>query len=334
MLSPRPGATLAEYVEHLRSTGFRVSLGSVGTYWVASGDRVVQRLPTHDVTTPSQSEVDIALRTTGAVIASYLVEPDDYHAANGWLYLCSDRSYTLGTLPPPMQRNVRRGIRELTIAPLEASELLRCGSQAFCDTQRRNGLDDETEMGFRRSFEAAVRRPGQAYLAAWRNDRLAAFATILRIDDWVEVCCFSATSTLWYRPNDALMYVALSTYLPDHRCRVVSYGLSSIQAKSNAAGLHRFKRKVGFAAIPVHRAFVLHPSVRHFAHPFALTAAHTVVNGALHIRPGNLALKKAGGMLACMLGSTSMMPQRERSTTARIPFVVRGLKPQSLTQPG
>src|SRR5689334_7750320 len=70
------GATLLEYVKGLAATGLRVLPGSDGTYWVAYGDRHVRRLPAFHVGTPSQSEVDRVLRTTGALIATYLAEPD------------------------------------------------------------------------------------------------------------------------------------------------------------------------------------------------------------------------------------------------------------------
>jgi hypothetical protein len=311
-LSLPAASTLLGYVDCLRAAGVQICPGSAGTYWTASRDRVVRRLPTFHVGTPSQSEVDRVLRTTGGLIASYLTEPDEHHAANAWLYLCSDPDYSLGALAPAMQRNVRRALRELTIAPLGATELLAHGAPAFCDTRRRNGLDDGSPSGFRRYFESRVDRPGRAYLGAWKNSHLAAFVTVLQVDDWAELGCFSMDAMLWCRPNDALLYVALCKYLTERSCRVVSYGLSSIQARSKAGGLHRFKRKVGFEPSPVHRAFVFHPALRALANDVTLTAAHWTVNHALRVRPRDRRLKKLGGMLACMLGATSMMQAAER----------------------
>jgi hypothetical protein len=269
----------------------------------------VRRLPTFDTATPSDAEVDHALRATGALMASYVTEPDEHHAANAWRYLCSDHEYSLSKLAPAMRRNVRRALRELTIAPLSSMELLAHAGPAFCDTRRRNGLDDGTPGGFRRYFtyRGRVDRSGTTYLGAWKDGQLAAFATVLHIDDWAELRCFSMSSMLRHRPNDALLYIALSYYLSGRHCRVVSYGLSSIQADTSAAGLHRFKRKVGFDASRVHRAFVLHPSIRPFANRMTLTAAHWTVNGALRIRQRDRHLKKLGGVLACMLGATWMM---------------------------
>lgn len=307
-----PGATLQAYAESLRTAGMRVVAGSGGTYWAASGT-VMRRLPTFRTEPPAPSEVDDALRSTGALMTAYLTEPDAERAANAWLYVCSDAEYSIATLSPPMRRNLRRAAQQLTIAPVTAAELLAHGGPAFCDTRRRTGLDDGTMAGFRRYFarRGRVDRPGRAYLGAWKDGQLAAFLTVLHVDDWVELGSFSMTAMLRDRPNDALLYAALSYYVGRRRCRVASFGLSSIQARSNAAGLHRFKRKVGFRAIPVHRAFVLHPSLRPFSNRLTLSAAHGAVNAALGLRPRDRRLKKLGGVLACMLGATWMMHAAE-----------------------
>ena len=304
------GATLRQYAESLRAAGIRVVPGSQGTFWAAAADRVLWRVPIFHVGAPSAAEVDRALRLTRAIVASYVVEPDAQNAANAWLYVCSDHDYALGARVPAMRRNVRRAMRELTIRALSPAELRAHGHRAFCDTRWRTGLDDGTPSGFERYFacRGGVSGPGRTYLGAWRDGQLAAFVTILHVDDWVELCCFSMDSMLQHRPNDALLYVALSHYVSARNCRVVSYGLSSIQAISNAAGLHRFKRKIGFDTSPVHRAFVLHPSLRPLATRGAVRAAHCAVNAALHVRPRNVGLKKLEGVLTCMLGGPSVMP--------------------------
>ena len=103
------------------------------------------------------------------------------------------------------------------------------------------------------------------------------------------------------RPNDALFFYALSHYMTERACRVVSYGLSSIQAESNRTGLHTFKTKVGFEARPVHRAFALHPLLRPFANRLTLWG----VNTALRFMPRDRHLKKAGGVLTYILETES-----------------------------
>lgn len=101
-------------------------------------------------------------------------------------------------------------------------------------------------------------------------------------------------------PNDALAYTVLSRYLIERKCRLVSYGLSSVQNESNAAGLHRFKLKLGFKARAVHRAFVPHPLMRPLFNRLTLWGVSTM----LRYKPGGRHLRKAQGVLASMCGDT------------------------------
>ncbi|MGZ3598558.1 MAG: hypothetical protein ACXWQR_13985 [Ktedonobacterales bacterium] len=235
--------------------------------------------------------------------ASYLVQPDASHPANAWLYLCTDQSYALEKLSPVMRRNVRRGLSELTIASLTPEQLLAHGAPAFCETRRRVGLRDGTPEVFRSRFVPHATLPGRLLLAAWRGDNVAAFLEITEVDDWAEIECFSMDAFLQYRPNDTLLYSALHHYLVERRSRVVSYGLSSIHSESNASGLHRFKTKVGFQAIPVHRAFVLHPLLR----PLINRATLWGMKAATQFSPRDNRLKLAYGTLASVLGDTHML---------------------------
>jgi len=295
--------SLAEYTADLARSGIKVFPGASGTFWTRHESSAMMRRPTFELAPPTSDEVREILWRGRAAVASYLLEPDERHPANAWLYVCSDQDYALDKLAPTMRRNVRRGLKELTIAPFTSEQLLAHGAQAFCDTRRRVGLSDGTPEEFRRYFTIYASLPEVVFLGAWKDNELAAFLSITEVDDWAEIGCFSMDALLQYRPNDTLMYSALSRYLVERRCRVVSYGLSSIQAESNATGLHRFKMKVGFEARPVHRAFVPHPLLRLFVNRLTLWG----VNTALRSRPGDRRLKKAGGVLACMLGDTSML---------------------------
>ena len=290
--------SLAEYAEDLARQGARIVPGAPGTFWTQFESAAMVRIPVFDVTPPSPRELSRVMWQGRAAVASYLLEPDEHHPANGWLYVCADRGYSLDGLHPAMRRNVRRGLQELRIAPIGTDELLAYGVQAYCETRRRGGLSDGTPAEFRRRVVARGRLPEVSFLAAWRDDQLAAFLSITEVEDWAELGCFSRDALLRHRPNDTLMYTVLSRYLVERRFRLVSYGLSSIQSESNAAGLHRFKTKVGFEARPVHRAFVPHPLLR----PLVNRSTLWGVNTALRLRSGHRRLKKASGVLARMLG--------------------------------
>src|SRR5262249_45595707 len=300
-----PAATLEEYVAGLRAAGVGVVQGCSGSYWVSFADRVVRRVPNFDLSVPRPGEVDAALAATGGLVASYVTEADWRHRGNAWLYLCTDGSYSLGDRCPAMRRNVRRAMREFVIRPTSPAELIAHGGPAFCDTRRRNNLADGTLEVFRRVFEHHVGSAGRAYLGAWRDGQLAAFVSIVRADDWAELGSSSMDSMLRYRPNDALLWFALSKCLAIDRCRVVSYGLSSIRSDDRAAGLHRFKLKIGFQPKHVHRAFILHPAVRPFANRLTLSATYSAVEAVLRVQPRSRRLQKLAGMLCCLLGVPS-----------------------------
>jgi hypothetical protein len=122
--------------------------------------------------------------------------------------------------------------------------------------------------------------------------------TLVVVDDWVEIeGSFSADDSRTLCPNDGLAHFVLSHFLVTRRFNTVSYGLSSIQEAHQAEGLHNYKKKVGFDAQPVHRAFVLHPLLRPLANPLILRGARMVTK----VLPQNRMIKKASGMLMTML---------------------------------
>jgi len=275
--------------------------GAQGTFWTRHESGAMVRRPTFHVGPPAPGEVQEILRHGRAAVASYLVEPDERHPANTWLYLCTDQVYALEKLVYTTRKNVRRGLKELRIAPLTAEELLAHGAQAFCDSRRRNGLSDGTPVVFGERFANRASMPEVVSLGAWKDGQLAAFLTITEVDDWVELGNYSMDALRQFRPNHALFYSTFFHYLVERKCRLVCGGLSSIQVESNATGLHIFKRKVGYETRAVHRAFVAHPLLRPFVNPLTLWG----INTALRLRPGDRRLKKAGGVLASMLGDTS-----------------------------
>jgi hypothetical protein len=291
---------LEAYVTHLAKSNIHIFQEAEGSFWRMHGRGVMMRKPTFHLVPPDADEVNHILWKGRAAVASYLRSVDEQHLANAYLYLCTDQTYTLDKLSPVMRRNVRRGLKELEISPLTLEQLLSHGLTAFCDNRRRNGLSDGTPDVFRRRFTGFAKVPEQVFFGAWKGDQLAAFVTAIEVEDWAELGCFSMDAFLHCRPNDTLIYYTLHQYLVERRFRLVSYGLSSIQTDSNSAGLHNFKLKVGFQALPVHRAFVLHPLLRPFVNRFTFWGVNTL----LRCRPGNPRLKKASGMLALLLGNT------------------------------
>lgn len=295
-----PAPSIRVYASARRRAGAFILPGSPGTLWSRYEARTMLRIPTFRTTPPAPDEVRRVLWRGRATAASFTLEPDERRPANAWLYICTDRAYAIEKLAHSARKNVRRGLKELTVAPLGKEQLLAHGARAFCDTRRRVGLDDGTPDEFRRRYagRAAV---GRAYVGAWKGDELAAFLSVTRVDDWAEIDGWcSMDAWLHLRPNDALMYSALAHYLTEEGCGAVSDGLSSVQAATIEAGLHRFKTGIGFEARPVHRAFVLHHLLRPLANRLTLQG----LRAALRLRPGDRRLKKAEGLLAYILGDS------------------------------
>jgi hypothetical protein len=302
--SPSRSLSLAEYAAELSESGTQVFGLTNADFWIRYESWALMRVPNLVAGPLTPGMPRKLLWSTRAVVASYLQEPDQAHLANAWLYVCSDPDYSVDKLAPPVRRNVRRGSRELRIEPVTMDALLANGFQAFRDTRGRVGVSDGTREVFTKRFEARGKCRGHVFLGAWHNQDLIAFLSITDVGDWAEIeGCFSSNAALALRPNDTLMTAALTDYLVAKRYKVVSYGLSSIQAVSNAAGLHEFKTKVGFEAKPVHRAFVAHPLLR----PLVNSVTQHCVAAILALSPSNRLLKKCDGMLTTMLGKRTFL---------------------------
>lgn len=305
---PRRLRSLAEYAEDLSHTRVRVLPGSPGTVWTTYGAGSVMRQPVFHLAPPSNGEVSRVLRQARALLASYVLEPDERHPANAWLYVCADHEYALERLQRSKRGHVRAGLRELSIAPLTAEQLLAEGMPAYCETRHRLGLSDGTREAFRQYVTHLSRLPEYVFLGARKGGQLAAFLVILEVDDWIDIQgTFSRDALRQYRPNETLLYTALCHYLVDRGVRLACDGISSLAEAGNAAGLYQFKTEIGFEARPVHRAFVFHPLLRPLANRLTLQLALCGINTAVHLVPANHHLRRASGVLSSMLGDTHML---------------------------
>jgi ribosomal protein S18 acetylase RimI-like enzyme len=287
------------YLAALRKSGARVLAGSGGVFWQGIEMRSMERRPEFYLDMPSADELNRVFWKAYSPLATYVCRVDAEHPQNAWLYLCDDQEYRLEKLSSPARRDIRRAIRELTFEFLDASTFLERGEKPFCDTRRRVGLSDGTPRAFRRTFQHFCENPAHHVIGAWAGDTLAAFMTVVTVDDWGDLYAFAANEHLRLCPNNGLIHFALDYFLAQHRIRVVNYGLSSIQEVSNAKSLHAFKKKVGFQCHPVHRAVVFHPFMR----PLANRATLTALRAYRFLQPGNLPVRKAAGILATYLGA-------------------------------
>jgi hypothetical protein len=290
---------LDQYADDLMRTGTAIYSRSPSEFWMRYESWGAMRMPTFAIGEPPAATLREVLGWSRAVVATYLLEPDAEHPANAELFICADREYSIEKLPKDRRQNVRRGMRELRIEPLTTEQVLTHGFRAFSETRSRVGLTDGTPEGFAARFRARGKCRGHAFLGAWHGDQLIAYLSTTLVDDWVEIeGGFSTNDARLLRPNDTLVAMLLLDHLASKRCRLVSYGLSSIQADTNASGLHEFKRKLGFEAKPVHRVFAVHPFLR----PFVNRLTQRCVRKLLKVAPQNRILKKGDGMLSILVG--------------------------------
>lgn len=269
--------SLADYARQHAAAGMRTHPGSDGSYWLQSEIGTLMRFPIFDVHPPTSDELKGLYWRRFAPLVTYLLEPTPAHPADAFVYVCTNRDYNVKALDHGVQGNVKRGLREFQIRPLTLDEVIQHGERAFVDTYRRHGWPDVSRTDFEKYLSRPATLCGNRYLGCWKNDELAAFAGLIEANDWVEVRIrFSTDASLNLRPNDALLFHILRHYLAERGFRAVSAGTSSIDPMVNTPGLHRFKVKLGFNAVPVRRLFCFHPVLATFVRCAALAALMAV----------------------------------------------------------
>lgn len=293
--------TVDAYASAVAREGTRILTGFPGTFWIRYESYAMMRIPTFVLTPPLREELQRVLRDGWIAVVTYIVQPDESHPANAWLYVCQNKSYSLENLGVAARRDGRRAGRSLRIEFLDWPTVLAHGFTAFSETRTRVGLSDGTIAHFQDRFHRFSLNPFHCAVGAWKDDALVAFMSLSIVDDWVEIeGSFSQDGSRTLCPNDGLVHFVLNHFLVKRQLNTVSYGLSSIQDAHQAEGLHTYKKKVGFEPQPVHRAFILHPLLRLFANPLTLWGVKLLSK----VLPQNRLMNKANGMLMTLVKST------------------------------
>lgn len=290
--------TLDDYLAALRRTGEFVTPGAAGTFWEGSGMRTCMRRPDFHLEPPAPGELHDLHWRRGRALASYVRRPDEGHPHNAWLYLCENQAYSLESLGSAARRDIRRALRTFRFEFVEPARLLELGQTSYCETRQRIGFSDGTPEAFRAKYAHFAENPAHRVLVAWAGETVAAHATLVVVDDWVDIFPYAANEHLKGCPVNGLVHVIVDHFLVANRYRVVNYGLSSIQEDTRAQSLHAFKKKVGFACVPVHRAFVVHPLLRPFVNRLTLAA----LRAGTRAFPGSDKVSRAAGVVSSCLG--------------------------------
>ncbi len=258
---PAPGGTLAEFVEHLHSTGQPAILAADGREaWVPGVRHELMRLPML-CTSPVEATVTRELlRHKGIWVVSYLLEADEDRPANCFAYVCRNRRYHISELPGKVRNKIRRGLRNLIVRLCTLQEIIEKGYPAEVDTAKRHGHDIPSREELIQFAQQRAELPFYDFWGAWRGDELVGWMCCLKVDDWALIeAGRSCTEALKLAPNNAIRYAATRQYMVEEKRSFFQSGVSSLQSGSNLRSLHEYKTKMRFEPVAMHRVFVPHP---------------------------------------------------------------------------
>jgi len=299
---------LREFVGCLRGLGQPAVLDPNGAEaWVPGTRAELVRVPIERTAPASPEILRTVLGQRGIWVASYMQAADPEHPANCFDYVCTDRRYDVEKLEKYGRRDIRRGLRCFSVRRCTWDELLEHGYEGYADTDERHGHGRPS----RQDFEAFVvlHRPCRFYevWGAWRDDALHAWTKATKVDNWVFITtACSRNEYLRDCPNNALAYEATRTFLVEEKRRLVSFGISSVQATSNIVSLHKFKVRMGFQPVPFVRTFVPRRLLRPLLKP---RLASWFWDKVVAARPASETLAKVAGLSRLVSG-------RERSPLA------------------
>lgn len=284
--------SLYEYFSSTLKSGSDVFHGNGNYFWIKHERMSLIRFPDFETSQPSKEEIKRVFKESGSLIISYTLQPKDTKLANSLLYNCYRNKYDVNNLSKNVRRDIRIAQRNLKLGVTDWEDILKNGLKAFADTRSRVGLSDGDKKNFTSRFGHLSKIPGNKAVAAWFGNEIAAFMSLIVLDKFVIIQgSFSTNDHKKYCPNNGLSDFVLNYFLIENNYDIVCYGLSSIQEDPGNEGLHKYKIRVGFEAIPVQRIFLLNPNYK---------PLKGILKFSLHlllkIFPRNRTIRKASGL--------------------------------------
>lgn len=251
------GGTLAEYVDYLHATGRPAKLSPDGTQAFVPGARgELQRFPLECNESVDPDFVQELISIAGVHIVTYLLPASKTHVANCFDYVCDGPDYQIDDLSKNGRRDVRRGLRNFLVRLCSWDEIAKDGFPACADTFARHGYSAPDPSWFADMVAQLKRSQFHEVWGAWREDRLAAWMTVIKIDDWAIIdVARSCTELLKWCPNNAICFAATSRLIVEEKRKYVTYGLSSIQVDVNELSMHKYKIRMNYDPLPRCREF-------------------------------------------------------------------------------
>lgn len=267
--------SLQEYYQSLLRMNLPVIKGDGDYLWVKHERFSVIRFPEFNTSKPSKKEILSVFKNLRCLIINYTFIPSEKDYSNSHLYNSVKQNYDFQKLSKNVRRDIKSGQEKLKYGFADWNEILSDGLIAFTDTRTRVGLSDGNKRNFNKRFHQFSTNPSHKAAAAWFEGKIIAFMSLIVVEDYVIIQgSFSTNEHKKLCANNVLVDFILNYFLIENHYHIVCYGLSSIQENNQREGLHNYKIRVGFEAIPVKRVFLPHPNLKVF---------HSFIRKALYI---------------------------------------------------
>lgn len=279
------------FAEWLRRQGLRV-VQTESSYWVEAGPHIYQAFPYHLIISPSKEELDILFHKHSAIGLRYSTDWDQPEGAASYHVVFTDQEYPISVLPKKTRPDVRRIMEQASVEQISFARLDNEGWQLRAETLQRQGREGaESREWWHKLCQSAEGLPGFEAWAAIVDGQLAATLIVHVYKD----CCDalyqqSRTEYQSLGVNNALTFAFTNNIIKRPGHLWLFYGLHSLDAPPS---VDQFKFNMRFTAKPVRQRVVFHPWLRPLFNP----ASHAVLKAGVRLRPGNLTLSKAEGML-------------------------------------
>ena len=260
---------MREYVEYLCRIGLTSAVSEDGKQaWIPGPHGSLHRFPVEcDQPVPPDVLTEL-LRMDGIWLLYYSLKADEDHPANCFDYVCDRKDYRIDDLLSNARRDVRRGLRSFTVRLCTWEELAEHGFAAHTDTALRHGYARPAPQWLEDLVARQRGTPFYEAWGAWREGQLAAWMTIIKIDDWAIIdIARSCTEMLKWCPNNAICYEMTRRMLVEEKRSYATYGGSSIQVGVNELSMHKYKTRMGYEPVMLHRAFEVRSLLRPMMKP-------------------------------------------------------------------
>ncbi|MCX5671444.1 MAG: hypothetical protein NTU94_09025 [Planctomycetota bacterium] len=302
---PAPGGTLAEYLAYEQAAGRPAFLSPDGTHaWIQESRGVLMRFPIEHAGLPDSGFLRYLLRRRGIWMASYLVEGTDSQPANCFDYVCRDPNHDLESMPAPVRRDIRRGLRRFRIRLCTWDEVADRGYPAEADTEVRHGHPRPSPEGVREFVRRRRAFPHFEVWGAWEGEDLAAWMCVAKVNRWALIeNAPSRTESRRNCPNNALLYAATRRLLVEEGRAFVSNGRSSMLLGADNLPLHRYKTRMGYVPIPMCRAVAAHWLLGMLVRPKAISLAW---DGLARLLPSSATVRRAASLSRVLSGRADL----------------------------